>query len=693
MQQKTCHKFTVMELLVASTVLIVILAALMPLAMFVATGYLKVRTMSDLNAQALIAQERIKQDLTGTARSEIIMYPSGATSAKATSFPVLRRDPSSTSAPLDANGNIQWNQTVIYHMYYNSATQRNELRRTVFNPRDNTLTALQRLYQLVYTWLYGEGRYGIYNTQNATTETLLDNVLSYRISSGRAEVDGYSSTHVREVNPLGTWVLYTGYQYFLFRVTGKNSSSSGYKMGLDNITVSATGDSYDLEYFLPPHATYGPTAVSENMSAFSGWTNNAQLYFPATGAGQYVYFRIHNDMWLETMFNHETAVMENTELTFDPAIGENICQMIGNRNNWLATVQSLGAPPTPDTFSYTNGTVRVALKSQDTTLGHTIAFPGARGRVTFTADPSSAKKLTIVKAYIMERDSGYNGVPGTEHQLFFADAAAGTDPGISVYNSNQSVKIIGQSKVTSDLFDLAIDPNKEYLVSYYIGATAGEGAPTVWEDATGSVHSYYVGSGDYSGTADWSGLASGSVTDLAKIVGVESVYCTYPETATYTSRIQDTRLANPAFMSANWRETHSATCSMKLRVRAGDLPDLADAPAWSSALEFTDPAGTNSLTGLPTGRYIQWQAVFNTIAPNTQTAKLRDVSVLWPGERRGVDVTVALEKNADMGMFELYVNGYPPSPAALNMAFVLRQDVRGQPFERQLVVEAAPRNE
>jgi hypothetical protein len=146
-------------------------------------------------------------------------------------------------------------------------------------------------------------------------------------------------------------------------------------------------------------------------------------------------------------------------------------------------------------------------------------------------------------------------------------------------------------------------------------------------------------------------------------------------------------------MSANWRETHSATCSMKLRVRAGDLPDLADAPAWSSALEFTDPAGTNSLTGLPTGRYIQWQAVFNTIAPNTQTAKLRDVSVLWPGERRGVDVTVALEKNADMGMFELYVNGYPPSPAALNMAFVLRQDVRGQPFERQLVVEAAPRNE
>jgi len=155
----------------------------------------------------------------------------------------------------------------------------------------------------------------------------------------------------------------------------------------------------------------------------------------------------------------------------------------------------------------------------------------------------------------------------------------------------------------------------------------------------------------------------------------------------------DTRLADPAYTSLTWRDVRTANSALKIRVRAGDMPDLADAPAWSSALELTTPGVAHSLTSLPTGRYIQWQALFSTTAPNTETAKLRDVAVLWPGRRRGIDINVAVEKHTDMGKFELLVNGQQPAPAALNMAFTLRQNVRGQPFERQFAVEAAPRNE
>ncbi len=681
---------TLVELLIASTVLVVILAALVPLSMFVCTSYLKARTRADLNSKALVAQEWIKRDLAATARGDILMWPSGWSSAYCISFPVLRRAADDYSLPMNAQGEIDWTQTIIYHTYVNPATGGTELRRTTFNPRDNSLDSYQRLVQMVYTWYYGTGAQSFYNTSNATTETLLTNVTQYNMSAGIAEVEGYSPHQTHQVYPMGTWVLNPGFHYLLFRVTGKNDAAIGRNIGLDYISMSATDSRYEAEYFLPPHSYSGPVPVRENMSAFPAWSNGAQLLFPATNTGQYVYLQTYNDTWLESTFDHETAVLQNSEITFDPAISETVCQMLGNRITWSASVQSLGALPTSET-GYENATLRVLLKSQDTALGNTIAHLGRRGKVTFTAG-ATAGKLDIDAAYIMERDSGYNGVPGTMKQLTFNDSV--TFPGVSVYNSGRSVVINNSQSVTSDLFDLQIDPAKEYIVSLHVGGTAGEGSATVWKDPGTVTHSYMIANDltDRSGLANWSAVPATDIVELSKIVAVQDVFITYPESATYTSRILDTKMTSPAYLSLDWRQNSTATDSIAVRIRSGNMPDLSDAAAWASALSFTNGATANSLSSLSRGRFVQWQAVLTSTAPYTTTAKLRDVRVRWPGNTRGVDVAVAIEKNRDMGNFELLIDGQRPAPAALNMHFVIRQVVMGQPLERQLTVEAAPRN-
>jgi hypothetical protein len=560
----------------------------------------------------------------------------------------------------------------------------------VFDPRDNGLDSLERLYQLVYTWYYGEGQYGIYNTENASTRVLLDNLTHYWISSTPAEIDGYSTSQGRQTYPMGTWVLYPGYHYFQFRVTG--TSNYGYKIGLDQLTVSATGEPFEAEYFIPPYSQYGATAVAEDMSRYSGWSNNSQLHFPAMAPGRYINLQIHNDMWLESTFNQETAVLENVEITYDSSLGENVCQMIGNRTTWDATVQTLGALPQADTQTYENATLRVVVTATDTNLGRTIIHRGKRGSVTFAADPGSGK-FNIESAYIMRRTSDFNGDPATIQKLTFANAVG--KPGVTVYNSNLSVLLNGQTEVTSDLFDLEIDPEKEYIVSMHISATAGEGSPTSWVDTTGTPHTYMIANDmvDYSAVADWSTLPAGTVTKLAKITGVSTIFATYPDEAIYTSRILDTRMADPTYMTLTWRELLTGNTDLKIRIRSGDQPDLSDAAAWNIASVFNDPVGPNLLSVLPTGRYVQWQAEFESGSPYTDTAKLRDVAILWPGARRGVDVSIAVEKNVDMGRFELRVDGQEPSPAALNLQFDLREMFQGQPFERRFAVEATPRNE
>ncbi|MFO7821698.1 MAG: type II secretion system protein, partial [Lentisphaeria bacterium] len=586
---KKIKKYTLVELLIASTALIVVLSALMPLMVFVVRSVAKAQTMYELETKAMLAQEWLKRDLRRTSRSEILMYPSASYTvededitytgnAMCISFPILNRGDDETSLPLNADGEIEWNQTIVYHVSYNGDTSKRELRRTVFDPRDNTLTSSERLLQLVYTWWDGDGSLSPYNSENATTQTLATNVSQYLITSGIPTIDAYNSSQDRQIYPVGTWILEPGSQTFRFDSQGKNQNSTGYDIGLDEIRASATGVPYDVECLLPASRYSGSAPVAVSMNDYAGWRNNAQMLFPASDETGYIEFEIYNDMWLESTFNFDDATPQNVQLTFDGTIGEKVCRMDGNDTSWEASIQTIGGTPEAPGNNYGNSTFRTIIGGADTGIGGNIAYSGATGKVILRAAPTGGD-LGIDSAYIMVRDSAYNG-SGTPVQLTFADATGTVGA--------TSVTIPQGTTVTSDAFDLPISPDNDYLVSFHIADDPSNevGRPAIWDDtSTSETHTYHIphASGDTtdeSGTADWSAY-SASVSELNKVIAVDSLVVSYPATATYTSRVMDTHMANPQFESVKWRESLPAGTDIKIRVRSGDASDMArpDRPA------------------------------------------------------------------------------------------------------------------
>ncbi|MFW6414032.1 MAG: PulJ/GspJ family protein [Verrucomicrobiota bacterium] len=683
------RKFTLVEVLVTCAVTGIILAALMPFMIFALTTQDRMRKQADMDQAAWIAREWIKHDTRATARDDILMWPAGTNNALAISFPVLRRDQEETSTPLDSDENIEWNQTIIYHLHYNSDAEQIELRRTVFNPRDNSLSKAQREKQLEDTFLSGNGS-STYNGENAYTATHLYNLKNFRIASELSELDCYNATRSRTHHSMGTWVLGPGYHDFKFTCTGKNSDATGFNLGLDTLDVSATNTVYDVESLLPADNSTGAVPELESMDNYTGWQNNAQFLFPATGSDDSVTLRIHNDMWLESSFNFEGADLAQSKATFDSDIGENVCQLDGNSTAWEAEVQTLGGSVDSSSDDHTNATVRTIIAGEDPVIGGHIAEGGRLGQLRFRAAPGSA--LTIESAYIMERDNGYNGDDSTKVKLSFSEDAESSD--VDVFNDGDSIELQNGATITSEKFDLAIDKEKDYLVSFHISDDGNEAAPAIWEDSTGSTHSHKItgDENDVSDIADWDSLTDTSVSSHPVAVAAESLYVTYPESGVYTSRIIDTKLADPEYSRVTWQAQTPSDTGIEMLVRAGDEEDLSDAVDWDSALSFDDPEASNSLSAMTTGRYVQWRAILYSNDSYTVTPKLRYVNVLWPGRKRGIDVGLAVEEAPDMGILKLAIDDKGPSPATLRMSFTTAREIHGGEIRKSFAIDAKPRN-
>jgi len=420
-----------------------------------------------------------------------------------------------------------------------------------------------------------------------------------------------------------------------------------------------------------------------------------QLTYNATGPGQSATVRVHNDSWVESTFDSSFADLEKAEVVFDPEVGQNVCRMSGNRISWEAYVQTWEGVPVQDDTNYENATVRILLAGGDPLDGGNIAYDGARGRVTLRAGVGD---LHITAAYIMQRASGVDGVPETVRGLTFTDAvgagtAASPPPDVAGV-TGPGVVIPAGGAAISDLFDLPIDRTKDYLVSLHVGPVTGTGRAICWKDSTARAHAFLIenDAADLSGVADWSAVTGITVDELPRVVAVESLFVTHPETATYTSQVYDTRMSSPSLAGVTWRADGGTGNSVVLRVRSASQPDMSDALDWQYAPEFSDPVGANSLAVLTPGRYVQWHAVFGTQPPHLETAKLLDVAVLWPGVRRGVDIGVTVEQGPEMGICQLLVDDLEPSPAALRMSFSISKDVRGEPYTKTFAVEASPRN-
>lgn len=677
--------FTLVELLVASLILGVVVTSASSLALSIYRNYMVADLQARFDLDILTAQEWIKRDLTSSARRDFLLWPQeeGA-KIEAMSLPVLRRNSDSEDLLDDETEQIEWTHTVVYHIHERENGQA-ELRRTVFEPR-LSLDLDKRIEQLQTVYQDGDGD-GTYNADNSSTQTLLSSLTEHRIISDPAEVDTYNPNYNSgNFSPLGTWQINPGINTFRFAVSGKNESSTDTDIGLDEILVSATGLPADAECLVPVQ-TSGGSADSHSMVQYADWRNNAELLYTNATEGDHMTLEVYNDSWIESVFAHNQSHTEYTEITYDPGIGENVCQLLGMVETWEATAQSLNEATDYDDERYNKYNIRVVISGQEALLGTNVSNPGQRSKVTFRASASGTHGLKVEEAYIMEHESGYNGVTGTAEKLYFSGHDSISMP-------------VGQA-ATSDFCDIEIDEEKSYLVSYYIDHEPSTGTsndrPSAWPDSQGRTSSYIYQekneegepvSNNIAGTENWDGVAE-DVEEVPAILGVKAVEISYPEKGTYLSRIVDTRQSTPDYRSVNWRKTGTTNTSVEIAVRAGDQPDLSDAVDWDEAPIYSDPTGTNSLA--VQGRYVQWRAKLLSDVYD-ETPKLQDVELRWEGKSRTADVAVNVAEGPDRGIFQLRVNDLDPQPAQLGMFFTLGQEILGKMISRSFSTEVKPRN-
>lgn len=666
--------FSLTEFIVAGVLMVLIMGTVVPLAMGSMRAYMAARVRNGLEIKAQVTRERLKQDIQFTSQREIAISPRTGAAVRGICFPVLRRTGTPTTAPVNAlTGAIAWTELVFYHLYGSNPTQ---LRRTVLPLNGNTVTSMSSR-QTQLDDVISSGR-----LSGATTKILLPQVSDYHLSVSATEFDGYAPTVTLSQVRLGVAVMSPGAHTFTFRISSKNPAASSYTLGLDSVTVGASGATYEGESAVPSASVTGASApTAQAVPNQPGWSNVSQLLFTADSTGDSVSFPFYFDTWLESTFCASTAQFNGARAAYSADAGETVLQLSGNQTCWdPATLTGDAAPGNSDNLD--SKTVRVAVP------GSSLFSQGQRGRVTFTAADND--NLIITSAYLMKASSGFNGDATTVKTLTFNGASG--QSGVWVFNGGTAIVIGHGVSVQSDYADLPMNVNSNYLVSYHVYS----GRTAVWNPADSSrppatppVNSQLLDepSGDSAGVANWS--TAPSPTNSALIPAVGAIYASYAASGDFISQAWDTQQTSPTYRELLWRTHPAGTSQITVGVRAADTLAALNGTAWTP---YSGSNTTKTISGL-SGRYVQLHAVITATAPYTTAPVLRDIRLTWDGDStQAVDIAAAIAKGPDRGKFEFLVDGQAPPVAGLHADFTLAQDYLNTRYSKTLSLDVEPRN-
>lgn len=655
---KTQSGYSAVEMVIALAITTLVVASATSGWLYCVRGERMNSTQTELDIAVRNSMENLKHDLRLSSLDKMFFYPPGPGPYTAISFPMAEDTNNDGLVEMIGGTNILWTSTVIYHVWTGTP---NELRKTVFHPRDNTLTPAQLQNQLGSVVTNGTGSQ-TYGSANATTRAIFKNLFTWSIWGKSATFDGYSTIIERDTDvSYGSLLLDTGVHQVKFNVIGKNNASSGYKIGIDTLTASACGVEREGEAQLPVASQAGATAAAEYMTLGS-WSGNYQLSFPAASTGSYFTLNIDNDRWEETNFRGQGALCTRTLVGFDPTLSpkDYIVQLIGSPGYpwgsptdpyaWTAENQTGTTPPTSDTNNtLSKCVVRVLLRggSQAQNNG-AIRFSGHWPYVNFQA--STYGSLRIIAAYIAEAADHTNytmnaATAGT--QLFFYPSG----------NASQTIAAGGNAfMIPQSPFDT--DTSKSYLVTFL--TDDDKGYAMSWNETHPGAPGCYIIPGTNSPTAADAQAANWSakpVTTSDNVYGLYGLYTTYPTNGLFTSQIFDTKIDSPGYSTVSWNATCPAGTLVRVKVRTATNPDMSDAPAWSNITAFiSSPA---SISSYGNNRYVQFLAILDPDSGGWNSPKLRDVTIKWTGATKVVDVAAIMSKGPNYGICEVTVDGKP----------------------------------
>jgi hypothetical protein len=678
--------FTLAEVSIAAAIQVVAIALAMAGLIYVFTEMKQMETQVDLDMDVQIAMERVKGDLRLSSVNEMFFYPSGSAGPySAMSFPAARDDNNDGALEVDADGNIIWDQTLVYHVW---SGEPNQLRLTIFDPRDSSLTDEQRQEQLNAVVTAGEGS-GTHNGANASTRVVFENLFDWKLQPQSAIYDAYSPSLSRDRNVvLGACVLSNGMHSFKFKVVGQNDASSGRKVGIDSLFVSPSYSRREAEAQLPASSYYGALPTRQYMAGGS-WGGNFHLYFPASSDGAYFTLNMANDRWEETNFDLSGGQHDNTTVSFDTLLNpwDFVVHLAGLQVNWYAyqqTGDTNGASASHDAFL---GTVsRVIARGEDIVDGGWILTSGEYCAVRFRAANGVGNNFWIKEAYIGECADTTNGSP---------DVVAGTMQPLT-FSALTERSITGGTAIWCDPIHFPVEKEKSYAITFRVGTASGDGNPYRWQEliSTNAVGCYTIARSNVtvgvSAQATWSSLGA-IVEPKSCVYGVEALWATYPTNGYYTSPPFDTTVSAPSYTRIDWSADLPTDTAIEMKVRSGSDAGMSDAVAWSNASAMASPG----VLSIPALRFVQFQSRFVSGNPAVSTPKLKDVTIGWPGEARVVDVGGTITKGPDYGIFELTVDG-KPLRTGVTIDLEIFRDARGhgqtRRFTSRLKSEIRPRN-
>ena len=675
--------FSLIEVTTATVIFIMAIGMAVSGYMFTLKNTTQGDVQDNLDMDVRIALESLKMDLRLSSLNQIHYYPEGPGPYQALSFPKAYDSDGDGIIEKDENGNIIWDETVVYHI---RPTTPNQLVKTTFNPRDNTLTDAERQIQLENVVINGVGTSAA-NGSNARSHALFQNLLNWKIIPQAGQYDAYSPVAEQDILSLGYSLLAGGVHDFEIKVIGKNSSSSGHKVSLDRITFSSPNIEREAE---------GLTVISQNGATSApeyrpdDASGNYYLTFPASSAESSFTLSVDTDRWVETNFRggaQKEVELNDTSIVFDETLSpkDYVVTLKGNDLSWEAALQT-GTPQPADPVpgKMKNWVVRIMQKGSELAdNGNWFAYNGLRCQLAFNA--ASNGRLQIDDVYIGEVADPADSV---------LDFDIATIHSVTFNGDRRSPVIESSQSVVSDWIDMPIDKEKNYLVSFRIIDSDDKCHPAIWTDIRGSVAKTCMAVTNNLAAAIPIGSWKFSYDKVAfpAIFGLSNIKVTYPERGHYVSQVFDTAIASPTYNDISWNAELPPDTKLAFKVRTGNNPDLSDALDWRDISSFNSSKSISAAFK----RYIQFMAILSSSGDGLSTPILKDVSIDWDAPPRMINVGGIIAKGPDHGQIEITVDGNPLR-SALIVDLEIYKDIysmkgASRRISSRMKVDVTPRN-
>lgn len=623
------------------------------------------------------SMEKIKADTRLSDQNSMLFYPTTSTSSSYTAISLgyPKADPSATGFLTITSGAIDWSQgkTIVYSVYNNSVTGKQEFRREIFSSFNTDSTARQ-------TQLNNVATTGT-DTGGVTTVLFSADSIVFEATAANSTFDGYASTTQRSANTnFGGYRLSSGTHQIKFLVTGQNASSSGKYVGIDDIALDPSGGSQETEDLT--NSNSGKTPTYPDMTGYTSgtWNGNTQTEYPATATNDYIQFQVNYDQWLESNFANMTHLDTAVSGT-NPVLTNASREIQAASPGWTGEGQAGSPNPAAYTVTGSGQSVRAVIE------GASVSKNADMIRFKFLDGGSGT---TVNSAYFGPK-SGIAGLSSSTQLCFeTSDVAEGaSEPagsvGCGASTTTGPISIGAGNHRWTAWFEpsssITALTGPDYMVSYY----SPSGTPMSWDESGGTDNAYVVDNDHASGTADWStaGLTGYAATTAS--IGIEEM-STWRKTGTANSQIYDTKISAPVYGNISWISALPTGASATLKVRSSANADMTSASSWSS---YT--VSPSSLTAIPSWRYIQFQVVLTAASPYATFPTIDTVKIDWPGQTALVQISGHYTKKSNYGIFQVLVDGNSLIKT-LGVSLTATTSYRGNSFTNSLSADIKPKN-